>query len=62
MYGMIHETFINESDKCCITPVVFKTISSWIYREARLLVPWLIVQPSLSFKIGQEWNGLRIYI
>ena len=31
------------------------------YREARLLVPWLIVQPSLLFKIGREWNGLSFH-
>ena len=34
----------------------------YTYSEARLLVPWLIVQPSLLFKIGREWNGLRIHI
>ena len=31
------------------------------YSEARLLVPCLIVHPSLLFKIGREWNGLRFH-
>ena len=31
------------------------------YREARLLVPCLMVQPPLLFKIGQEWNGLGFH-
>ena len=32
-----------------------------MYSEARLLVPCLIAQPSLLFKIGQEWNGLSFH-
>ena len=31
------------------------------YSEARLLVPWLMVQPSLLFKIGREWNGMSFH-
>ena len=32
------------------------------YSEARLLVPCLIVQPSLLFIIGREWNGLSFHV
>ena len=38
------------------------SLSYCLYREARLLVPCLIVQPPLLFKIGLEWNGLSFHV
>ena len=37
------------------------TLSFSIYSKARLLVPCLIVHPSLLFKIGREWNVLSFH-
>ena len=44
-----------------LTGVHLLTYCAPLYREARLLVPCLMVQPPLLFKICQEWNGLGFY-